>query len=129
MPIVTPDFENNRPKLVPGPYRARILSCEQKTSKQGASYLNWKLETIDGGHRNWVYLSTTLNGKGAEMLKKLVQCTINSTYGFGAVNTDEMIGKTLIVHVDRNYNQDGSESPFPRVVDLERDPVTDDIEF
>jgi hypothetical protein len=119
-PIVNPDFSEG-PKLQPGSYSAKIIGCEQKQSRQGSPYLNWKFETQTHDRatdRQWIFLATTFSGKGAQLLKSLVKAAKYPAYEGGPINTDELIGSLVTLTVDRNYNQDGSESHFPRVIEI-----------
>lgn len=120
-PLVTPDFTERSP-LLPGVYKAKIISCEQKTSQKGTPYLNWKFETQTENpatDRQWVYLSTTFSGKGAQIIKSLVKATVYPGYESGPVNTDELVSCMLKIHVDKSFNPDGTEGKYPQVVDVE----------
>jgi hypothetical protein len=122
--MITPDFSEN-PKLPPGTYPARVISCELKTSKTGSSYLNWKFETEtrdNATNRKWVYLGTALTGKGAQMLKTIVRATINPGYEGGAIDTDKCVGCAVMITIDKQYNPDGTESQYPLVMDVKADP-------
>lgn len=129
---ISPDFSER--KLVPGKYNAVIVGCEQKTSAKGNSYLNWKLETqtlesATTGH--WVYLMTGLSGKGAQILKTLIQCAKDPNYQGGDIDTDELINSHVTITVDKGIKPDGSESPYMVVTAIapsEHVPAGDDFD-
>lgn len=123
-PMITPDFSEN-PSLSPGTYPARVVSCDLKQSKTGTPYLNWKFETETrdfATNRKWVYLSTALSGKGAQMLKAVVRATLDPSYDGGSIDTDRCIGCSVVITVDKRINPDGTESPYLMVTDVKPDP-------
>ena len=120
MAIVNPSFEE-RPPIPPGEYPAKIIGVDQKTSKKGNAYLNWKLELKSGGpgvKGRWVYHSTVLSGPGSVGLRKLVQAAGHPNYEVGPFDTDDLIGEYIVVTLEKNFDQMGNESPFPKVMDV-----------
>lgn len=121
-PIVEPDF-SERPPLSPGQYRATIKKCEVKTAKgSGNPYLSWVFETdVD---RQWVYLNTTYSGKGAQMFRNVIRASLAPTYESGPVDTDQCIGKSVLIQVD--YDRSPNASKWPIVLDVKADEETFD---
>lgn len=118
-PLVTPDFVEQ--KLEPGTYLAKIVSCEHKKSKTGTPYLNWKFETIGSmPDHQWVYAGTGLTGKGAQILKALIQAAFDPKYESGPIDTDILINCEVMITVEKNFNPDGSESPYLRISKFEK---------
>lgn len=116
-PIVEPNYEES-PPLNPGTYRCKIISCEQKVSKSsGNNYLNWKLDT--GG--SWVYLMTGLSGKGAQKLKELIRAAKYPSYESGAIDTNDLLGCFVMAKLEKQYNQDGTESKYLSVTEIHPD--------
>jgi len=123
---VTPSFEEPQ-DLAPGKYRAQIIGCEQKTSKKGNAYLNWKFE--EQSTHAWVYLMTGLSGRGAQMLKQLVQSAGWKHYQDGPINTDELMGRILTIQVDRLMNPDGTPGKYLQIIDVGPDEGTGQGDF
>ena len=45
--LYKPDFSEAPEDITPGTYQCRITGCEEKTAQSGATYLRWRLETIN----------------------------------------------------------------------------------
>ncbi len=120
MVMIKPDF-SEAPKLPPGFYRAKIVSCTSKISQNKVPYLDWKFETISNDpatNRRWVFMSTTYNGKGALRLRDMVRAAIDPSYDQGPFDSDLLMGKEVMITVERVQNKDGSENPYPQVMDI-----------
>jgi hypothetical protein len=122
MALVKPNLEEEAREPIPaGIYVVRVLGSEMKTSQKGNDYLNWKL-SIDQPktrfHGRWVFLSTTLSGKGAQKLRDLVRATCNPDYNGGEFDTDDVKGFPFQVRLSPGLKQDGSESDFPNVDEI-----------
>ncbi len=122
MPIVDPDkFESTNNALPPGSYQARILEVTQKTSKKNNEYLNWKFETVSDDpskNKRWVYDTTMFNGFGIDKFRNYVRCAFDETYTGGPIDTELLVGCLLTIEVDKAFNEDGTESAFPKVVNF-----------
>lgn len=121
-PVVNPNYEERAP-LPPGIYKARIIGCEFKTSKKGSDYLNWKFETITQNpatDRQWIYMVTTYSGKGALLFRELVRAAKFPSYENGPINTDDLLGSIVTLHCEKGLNQDGTESPYLKVMEVHR---------
>lgn len=117
---ISPDFSER--KLVPGTYRAVIAACDQKIAKEkGTPYLQWRLETqtLESATSGfWVYLRTGLSGKGAQILKNLIQCAKDPNYQSGDIDTDELIGCHVTIKVDKGIKPDGTDSQYMEVLEV-----------
>src|SRR3990167_2683471 len=106
MPTYTPSFG---PPAEDGTYICKIISCESKISRNGNTYLSWKL---DNGHGVWAYLSTSFIGKGAEIFRSLVRAAKHPDYLSGPVNTDDLLGCFIQAECKKRINADGSYSHY-----------------
>lgn len=125
MPVINPDFSERT--LQPGQYPAIIVSCEQKISRAGNPYLSWKFETqtMDKAtDRQWVFFATTFSGRGAQLIKSIVQSSINPKYESGPINTDDLLNQRVLVKVEKQLDANGSEGKFLTVTEVSKCPET-----
>jgi hypothetical protein len=118
--LVKPDFSevSGNDPVPPGTYSARIKECEQRESKAGNPYLNWKLELFGTPEVNnrVVFHMTMVKGKAAFRLQELYSAAtgeqISDKTGF---DTDMLIGKEITVTLTEAKDQEGNVRPFPEV--------------
>lgn len=112
--IVDPNYEE-RPPVPPGEFEAQVVDYQEKTSKAGNPYLNWKFELIHAdkniGGRN-VFASTSYSGAGARFLKKLYQAAVDPSYEKGPIDADDVIGKRLRLVIEKG------QGTWPDVLDF-----------
>ena len=113
----TPNFDDVMEQIPPGEYNARIMDFEQKVSKSGNDYLNWKAEIFgssdtkcNGKH---IYFITMLSGPGAVNLKTLLKITID--YKGGEFDANDLMGKDISVILTENRDDQGNLRAFPNV--------------
>ncbi len=102
-------------ELPDGTYQARIEDCEQKTSKEGNPYLNWKLVIVseEPKHNGAVcYKSTPMTKKGAGFLKQFLKAVLgpDAPASGGTFNTEDLLGKYLTIECKTQEDQN-----FPNV--------------
>lgn len=118
---ITPDFSEaiESSPIPAGVYKVRITGVEQKTSRKGDPYLNWKL-TIFGAegelsscNNRPVFMVTMLKGPGAGRLKDLAKAALGELPE--TWDTDQFLGRELeAVLVERRLD-DGTVANFPDV--------------
>lgn len=118
MALIKPDFSevSEISAVQPGTYNARIINAEAQTSKAGGAMINWKLELFGNPEINGrtVFSRTMVSGKGAFRLQELYKAALGQTLE-GAFDTDDLLGKELIVTLVPGKSQDGSPSNYPDV--------------
>lgn len=125
MPSITPDFtdagESTGTGTIPmGDYKARVVDAELKTSQAGNPYVNWKLQIfgMEGDaarYNNWpVFHRTMLTGKGAMMLRSFLAICIPG-YDGGAFETEDCLGKEMLITIVEKRDQNGQVSSWPDV--------------
>lgn len=121
-PIITPDFSEAQETggtIPPGLYKARIVEAEQKTSKNGNPYLNWKMQIFGAEgdlakYNNWpFYYMTMTSGRAAGNLRDLCQAALGEVPA--PLDTDLLLGKEVVVALTQELDQEGNPSKWPRV--------------
>lgn len=118
MPLITPDFSEVTEGVPPGVYSARITDCEQRTSKTGNPYLNWKLELFGspGVNNQTIFHMTPVTGKGAFRLQELYKAATGEAIGKGKpFNTDMLISKEVQVTLIAGVDPQGNPRKFPDI--------------
>jgi hypothetical protein len=105
MSLITPDFSEVAEEITPGEYQVRITSMEEKTSKHGATYLMWKLDTINSpepkNNGRAIFLNTMTSGKGAFMIKRLWDAATNGSEMGESFDSEALFGRELSVVTDK----------------------------
>jgi hypothetical protein len=119
-PQIEPDF-TEVVDLEAGKYQARITDVEAKTgtSEKATPYLRWTLE-VEGNETPALngrkfFHNTMLKGPGAGMFKAFVRAALANDYNGGAIDTDELLGKSISCVLKDGKNKDGSLTGFPEV--------------
>jgi hypothetical protein len=123
---ITPDFseavEFSDEQVKPGVYKVRVDSWQNKVSKAGASYIQWKL-VIFGAEGDFaksnnrpLFVNTMLKGPGAGILKQFLVAAL------GELPTDwspgwqnALIGREMQITATKNINPNTGEEGFPNV--------------
>lgn len=125
MGLITPDFSEavGFDAVPPGVYNVRVGGYEQKTSQKGDAYLSWKLMIFGAegdfaaANNRTLFLTTMLKGKGAGILKSLLQAAIPDYQPGQAFDPDAIVGAELKVTAQKNIKPDGSEGS-PNVANI-----------
>lgn len=113
MPLIETDFSEAKTfELLPvGDYNVRITdSALKKSQRTGNSYIAWTFEIFNSptGNGRRLWCNTTFHGKGAGMLKSLIDATLLQNFAGGAFNTDLLMGKECVANIKHEPKQDGS---------------------
>jgi hypothetical protein len=120
MPMISPDFSEaaDFAPITPGTYKARVIECQTKESKKGATYLRWTMEVFGAdeslkvNNRKFWY-NTMVTGKGAGNLKSLLRAAMGEVPT--QFDTDALLGKEVQVVLVQGRDQQGNPSDFPDV--------------
>lgn len=118
--LINPDFSQavELEDLPPGTYKVRVVGCELKQTQKGETRLMWKLQTFGSETATWnnrvIWHGTMTGGKGAGFLKAFVKAATGED-SVGSFDTDQLMGRELLVTTTVGKNQDGSPSGFPEV--------------
>jgi hypothetical protein len=113
MANVKADFSQAKTfELLPqGPYPVRIVGSEIKTAKKsGNEYIAWTLEIFnaDRGNGRKIWLNTSYSGKGAGMLKQLIESS-GVTFNGGTFDTDALHGKEVLCYIKHEKKMDSDD--------------------
>jgi Protein of unknown function (DUF669) len=119
--IVAPDFSEavELTPIQPGVYKTRIVDVEQKTSRKGDAYLQWKLQifgaTGEFSKFNNLHVrnTTMLTGKGAGRLKELALAALGKVPA--PFDTNEFIGRELLATIVPETDQAGNKTSYVTV--------------
>lgn len=119
MPIITPDLSQSGP-IKPGTYRAKIIACEAKTSKNGNPMIvpDFEIDTGDETPRSRkAYIVTS--GAGARPFGQLLRATgfsdladiyMGDSLSKPPFDTDDLVGQELMLQVEaETYNGEPSD--------------------
>lgn len=122
--LVQPDFSEVADAVTPGTYKTIIKKGDVKEWQSGGQYVNWELETVgesdpkNNGRR--IFHKTALSGKGAFTLQQIYQAAVGKALA-GPFNTEELVGKTVVVElVDGVNRQTGEVTGYTEVKRVKR---------
>ena len=105
--------------IVPGTYKARIVSVEEQTSQAGNPMLNWRAVVFDDEKFNnaSIFDRTPTTGKGAFRLQEFYKAATGEdlTKENASFDTEQLISSEVMFTLVEGVDRDGNPSKWPGV--------------
>ncbi len=117
---ITPDLSQAVGSVPAGIYVTLVQEVEQRNSKAGNPYLNWKLQVVENAEDKFngsiIYHSTPYTGKGAGIFENFWKaCTGEALPAGEAIDPEVMLGRNIKTTVVEGVDQQGNPTGFPKV--------------
>lgn len=121
--LVMPDLSNVKENVTPGTYKVRITGskCGEWNNDRGTTrWVNWEMQTFgeDEAKNNgrYIFHRTPIEGGAAFKFRDFYKAATKAEYKAGTqFDTEQLLGKELVVTVDDGVNKEGSPTGYAEV--------------